>query len=430
MNLDHKIDETIIQILNDQKIIKKYALSPYDREIKKRREKQEGGMKGEQRQLKLHFNGISEALKEYYRPITNRILSLHLDRLEDQRIIKRSEFKPGLGRFCWLSENTKLALQLELPLKVKSERGEFSLWPEKHTEKNKKMYLLVLSFATIGFSVPEPVKDDYPPLGAFYDNKQNKAFTASPSPPLPGSSSSDFLHRHRDFENGWRFHYVKFKDTSEVEWYFKKLTEFEPPILSPVEQIEWIKKDRLKKKLEWPPVGEGKEIRYGIADKRLHEFLSYCIGMFGSTERIMEHIWSYERNPMTEETDWYRYIFGADYSKSYFLRVNEERSRLERIIGKTTKERKRVKAIADADYRACHEAGDFQSRKYKSACEIQMHFVGIERTDSIKSWSYYWHQKLSSEEYSDVNSNYGIIVDALMNIAYPDFMKDVFQPVR
>jgi hypothetical protein len=115
-----------------------------------------------------------------------------VDRLVDQKILERSEFKPGLGRFCWLSKNTKLAMQLELPLKVKSDRGEFLLWPEKRTDKNKKTYLLLLSLATIGVSVPQPVEDDlHPPLGAFYDKKQNKAFTATI--PLPDISVSDFF---------------------------------------------------------------------------------------------------------------------------------------------------------------------------------------------------------------------------------------------
>jgi hypothetical protein len=427
MQLDHKIDETIIQILNDEKIIKKYSLSIYDRAAEEIREKQKEVL--EEQQLKLHFNGILEALKEYYHAITNRILSLHLARLEDQRIIERSDFKPGLGRFCWLSKNIKLALQLELPIKVKSERGEFSLWPEKHTDKNKKSYLLLLSLAAIGVSVPKPVEDDSnPPLGAFYDNRQHKAFTMSK--PLPDISTSDFLHTDRDFNNNRRFHYVKFKNISEVEWYFQKLMEFKPPMLGPAEQIEWIKKVRHERKLKLPPSEEGEEKRYGIVDKRLHEFMSYCVGMFGFTETIMDHIWSYKRKPRDEEIEWYRYIYGEDDAKRYFTRINEERTHLERIIGKTDRERKRARAAAEADYKTCHEDGDFQSPKYNTAYKIQMHFVGIERADSIKSMSYYWHQKLSSEEYRDVRTNYGIITDALMNIAYPDFMENIFQPMR
>lgn len=395
MNLDYKIDITIIQILNDKQ---------------------------------LHFNGISEALKELYRQdITNRILNLHLERLREQGIIERSEFKPGLERFCSLSKNTKLALELGLPIYVKSKLREFLLWPEKHADLNKKSYLLLLSLSAIGVSVPHPVEDDLnPPFGSFYNKKQNKAFTMSTL--LPDISASDFLHRYRDFQNGWRFHYLKFRDTSDVEWYFQKLMEFKPPILGPAEQIEWIKKVRHERKLKLPPAEEGEEKRYGIVDKRLYEFMSYCVGMFGSTETIMDHVWSYERNQTKEEVEWYRYIYGEDYAKRYFIRVNEERRRLERIIGKTARERKRAKAAADADYKACFEAGDFQSPKYNSACEIQRHFVGIEEADSIKSWSYYWHQKLSGEEYNDVRANYSIITDALMNIVYPDFMKDVFHP--
>jgi hypothetical protein len=145
---------------------------------------------------------------------------------------------------------------------------------------------------------------------------------------------------------------------------------------------------------------------------------------------VMRHIWRYKRNPKLEEKEWYSYIYGKAYSTNYFIEVNEERSRLEKKIGKTTRQRKRAKAAADADYKTCLEAGDFQSPKYNSACEIQEHFAGIDTIDRIRSSPYYLHQKLSSEEYSDVHSNYGIIADILMNIAYPDFMKDVFQPEK
>jgi hypothetical protein len=301
------------------------------------------------------------------------------------------------------------------------------LWPEKNTEVNKTSYLLLLSLAAIGVSTPKPVEDDsHPPLGAFYDEKQNKAFTMST--PIPDISVTDFFHRYRDFHDGWRFRYIKFKDVSEIEWYFQKLMEFKPPILGPAEQIEWIKKVRHERKLKLPPSKEGEEKRYGIVDKKLRDFMQRTIALLGDTEMAMRHIWRYKRKPRPEEIEWYRYIYGEHRTNSYFTRINEERTRLERIIGKTDRERKRAKAAAETDYKTCHEAGDFQSPKYNTACKIQMHLVDIERADSIKSMSYYWHQKLSSEEYRDVRTNYSIITDALMNIAYPDFMKNIFQP--
>jgi hypothetical protein len=152
--------------------------------------------------------------------------------------------------------------------------------------------------------------------------------------------------------------------------------------------------------------------------------------MLGSTEIIMDYVWRYERKQMPEEMEWHRYIYGEDYGNRYFTRVNEKRSRLQGIIGKTEKERKRAKAVADTDYKTCREAGDNQSPKYKRACEILEHFAGTETTDSIKSWSYSLYQKLSSKEYDDVRANYSIIADALIMIAYPDFMKNIFQPAQ
>jgi hypothetical protein len=57
MQYDHKIDEAIIQALNDKIIIQKYALD--DKKTKKKREE-------------LHFDGIFKAVEELYHIITNR----------------------------------------------------------------------------------------------------------------------------------------------------------------------------------------------------------------------------------------------------------------------------------------------------------------------------------------------------------------------
>jgi hypothetical protein len=104
---------------------------------------------------------------------------------------------------------------------------------------------------------------------------------------------------------------------------------------------------------------------------------------------VMRYIWRYKRKPTLEEIEWYSCIHGKDRTSSYFMRVNEERNRLERIIRKTSKERKLAKDAADADYKRCCEAGDFQSPTYMSACEIRNHFAGIETIDRIRSSPYY-----------------------------------------
>jgi hypothetical protein len=411
MLIDYKIDKTIIQILNDEKIIKQYSSHVH------------GKKNG------LHFNGMLEALEDYYHAITRRVLSLHLARLKDEsnRIIDRSDFKPGLPRFYWLSRNTKLALELGLPIYLpiylKSKRREFQL--TEGTEENKKSYLLLLSLAAIGVSLPQPVEDELnAPLGSFYDQKLNKAFYMST--PLPDVAASDFLHRNRDFGNGNRFQYIKFKKKKEVEWYFQRLSEFEPPILGPAEEIEWIKMKRYERNLKLPPFEEN---RYGIVDKKLHEFMSYCVAMLSATATTMDYVWRYERGQETEERKWYEYIHGKVQAKHYFTRINEKRIQMERIIGKTTGERKKTKTAAEVDLKICREVGDFQSPKYKHAEEVLMYFVCIKQKYSLKSWPYSLHQKLSNKEYDNVRVNYSIIADALMKLAYPDFMNNIFPPI-
>ena len=111
MQYDNHLDDTIIRILNDNKIIQKYAWT-YTKTEKRREE--------------LHFKGILKAVEEYYRKVTHSMLSLHLTMLEKENIIERDkEFKNGHARFHRLTNNTKLALELELPIpKVRSKREE------------------------------------------------------------------------------------------------------------------------------------------------------------------------------------------------------------------------------------------------------------------------------------------------------------------
>jgi hypothetical protein len=86
--------------------------------------------------------------------------------LEKQKIIERDPFtKAGNPRFCRLSKNAKLDLELELPVTVKSKREENArhsssknniLLQETKKQKNKKVYILLcMSLVAIGFSIIE-----------------------------------------------------------------------------------------------------------------------------------------------------------------------------------------------------------------------------------------------------------------------------------
>jgi DNA-binding transcriptional ArsR family regulator len=94
--------------------------------------------------------------------ITSRVASRHLDLLENQGIIvrdKRDDWKIGTKRPCRLSNNTRLALELKLPIKVKRGKKEyFLLLPKEQSGINQKTYLLLIQLITINFRVPEPVK--------------------------------------------------------------------------------------------------------------------------------------------------------------------------------------------------------------------------------------------------------------------------------
>lgn len=428
MQYEHKIDEAIMKAINDKKIIQKYALE--DKKTKKKREE-------------LHFDGILKAVEELYgRAITHRILSLHLEALEKQKIIERDPFKAGNPRFYRLIKNSRLALELELPVKVQTKREENVrhssrknniLLRETKEQRNKKVYLLLMSLVAIGFSVPEPVNDNSKVEAGVFDigNKPHKM-----SAKLPGVSISDFFHKYRDSTNGWRFSYVKFKNESEVKWYFDKLSEYEPPLIKPISEIEWIKREQLQNRLSWPVEGE---TRYGIVDRQLHEFLLDCIGLLGQTQILIEHIWKYKRRPKREEVEWYQFLYGKHYTSSFFTKINQKRIRLKNA----TKQRKIAEAAAKADYKAADETGDFRSPKCKAAREVLDYIACGETTNmlinthlsdeeedettNIHTPSIRLFYKTVKEEYNNMCENYKVITDPLMNdIAYPQFLSSIW----
>jgi hypothetical protein len=342
MQYNHKINEAIVKALNNTK---------------------EG---------KRSFTDLLKIVKESHHAITRRILSLHLKALEKQKIIERDPFKPGVERFSWLHNNIKWDLELELPIpRVRTKREENvrlkgknkgSLLQETKKQKNKKVYGLMISLS-LGFSVSEPINDKIHRM----------------SNQLHGISISDFFHKYRDSANGWRFNYINFKDRSEVEWYFKKLMAYEPPIIRPVNEIEWIKMEHLQEKnLPWPIEGE---TRYGIVDKKLHECLQSCITLLGATEILMGYIWKYKRKPTRQEVEWHKFIYGKNHTNDFFLKTNQRRSQL----------KKATKIAAD------------------------------ETINRIKVFPHKFYREIE-EKYDNISENYKVIIDQLIRIAYPGFM--------
>jgi DNA-binding HxlR family transcriptional regulator len=351
----------------------------------------------------IHFNGLLEIVKKHHPKTTRRMLSRHLRMMEENKpkIIERDPFRSGGKRNIRLTKNVRWALDLEMSTpKVKSKKEEKSprhiILKQTKEERNKKAYLLLLSLATIGFTIPEPVNDiSKVEAGDFLIRSKPHRISSI----LPGASIKDFFHEYRDFLNKGRFRDVKFKDTSDIEQYFKKIAEHEPPIIMPINDIGWIKREQLEKKLPWPIEGE---TRYGIADKLLHEWLNYCIILLGHTEMLLEHIWRYKRNPRREEISWYEFIYGKTRAKRFFLGADLERSEL-RKGGKNT--------ILSGVYRGFTSSDVLDS--------------GIETIERIKLSPMTHYQRLLEEKYSDIYAKYGIITKPLMDIAYPDFMKDI-----
>ena len=271
-----------------------------------------------------------------------------------------------------------------------------------------------MSLVAIGFSVPEPVNHNSKVKAGDF-NIGNKLYRMSGT--LPGVSISDFFHEYRDSANGWRFRYIKFKDTLEVKWYFNKLGEYEPPLIKPIGEIEWIKREQIQKGLPWPVEGE---TRYGIVDRQLHDFLLDCIGLLDETQILMEHIWKYKRRPKSEEVEWHQLLYEKRYTSSFFTKINQKRS----MLKNATKQRKEAETAPKADYKAAVETDNFRSTKYKSACDILDYIAGGETTNNLINTDRGKFYETLEEKHNSLHENYKVITGPLMNeIAHPRFIK-------
>ncbi|HET7391476.1 MAG TPA: hypothetical protein VFJ51_11675 [Nitrososphaeraceae archaeon] len=99
----------------------------------------------------------------------------------------------------------------------------------------------------------------------------------------------------------------------------------------------------------------------------------------------MRYIWKYERKPKPEEIAWYEDIYGKQYTKSYFVDVNQKRNWLKKKVGTKANQTKKVQANAEAICKNAVEAGDTESAEYKTAHMILDFIDGHKMINRCKS---------------------------------------------
>ncbi len=90
--------------------------------------------------------------------------------------------------------------------------------------------------AVIGSTRLEPIVGEIMFGDIYLNNKPRRQFI------MPGVSVCDFFPKHQDISNAQIFSNIHFHKKSEVELYFNKLKEFDPPIIGPIDEVGWVKR--------------------------------------------------------------------------------------------------------------------------------------------------------------------------------------------
>ena len=360
---------------------------------------------------KLGFNELLAILRDSYPNITRRVLSRHLNLLEKQAIIERDQFMPGVKRNSWLSVDTKWMLTLGWGVEGKSkweEEGHYRYFPgfvqqtgrnKREIDRNKKVCILLMFLATFGSTRVKTVVGKAVPGDIYLGGKARRQFI------MPGVSVSDFFLKYRDISNACIFSYIRFHKKSEVEWYFNKLEEFDPPIIGPIDDVSWFKIKLVQSGLDLPTIRGPRdmvrkehdkailytrETRYVIANEQLYRFFERCIILLHESIQTMEIIWRYKNEPTDEERRWFVYFYGERRANQLFMKFRQRRFEIKNI----------------------------QKQELKDAKNRTKNYI-------IDAHAHY--QLLIGNDYEQITKDYKFITNAFLELVYPRFMLEMYK---
>lgn len=299
--------------------------------------------------------------------------------------IKRNE-KGRIIVEYFLTENTRLNRLWGIYENIKTNR-EAKKSHESLADSlyKQKAYLLITYLAAFGLDYYETTSRPRP--GNFEivynDNNSKRKYQAFSTSTLAGVSKND-LPLKGSINRAAVFTYMDFKE-SEVKKFFKVLREHNPPILKPFLGNEFGDSN---------DTSNG-DARYSIANKGLKDVITTCwAGMYANAAMRMEHTWSYLRwpSPLSGEADWYVSIVGNKRAVEFIEKVQKKRNQLNK---KNKKEKLDI-------------------TKYKE--------------DMIKVYDrsiIHWYKEVMSKKYEKIRQRYSIIIDPLIETAYPKFLREL-----
>lgn len=308
--------------------------------------------------------------------VSRDTLNDHLKIMEEQEIIKKDPletFEIGKKRYIRLTHKTKRERKRGIFEGVKSKGEANSLIRDKRI-----LIMFILSNAMLGFHFkrsshrrPGDVPSLKGPVG--YSMRT-----------LGGTTAGDLMRlKDTTLSYNKKFAYLKISK-HRIEQIIKSLRNDFPAILRPIQ-------------------ADGK-IRLKIEDESLERFVIFCDNMLREIVTWLEFRWilkkTRSRIRKQKETQWYGKIFGPVMIREFFVKINERRMRDDNFNRGYLNENNLGKTQVDYIVKRINE----NELKRKE-----------ETIQSYVNWI---------EKFSKIKENYPEFYSLIMEIVYPDFLKE------
>jgi hypothetical protein len=189
--------------------------------------------------------------------------------------------------------------------------------------KRKRLYQLLFFIASSGAGRLKPNPKLEPGNIVLYDADSKPAMYSYYN--ITGVGASDFSVEPKEIigQGGALTDVVVDLPDSEIAKLFEMLLKDKRPLIKPIDDV-------------------GGEIRYGIANQSLADYIADCWVLFSFVKWRMEKTWKYIRKPNTkDEIEWYVFFYGKTKAKSFFIEAEEtrRRSKLDSKIRESFKDR-------------------------------------------------------------------------------------------
>jgi len=369
----------------------------------------------------LNFTQIYELLLNLNRKISKTTVSRHLQKMESQGIVyKDGKTRRYNTKLYYLSPSAQQELRFGIFEGVKSKREVRKHYEEieneslSNTEKNKKMYVLLLLQSASGSSRWSVVDKAEPGLSSRY-NPRTRRYETIEQYELPGVTIGDIVgHKHEGLDH--IFQHENFEE-SETENCIKILQE------------EFDLYDKIK-----PMYRENGEVGIEIIDDLLKEFFQMCGAIFAYVDiRISKTLVckrGVRKGLLLDALKWFISFFGRDRLNSLYNRM--ERDLAQRIDlfkkGKNIMKIKKTKKKIISDY---FSSFLFEIDRWDKLIIATYHYrVKCDKRYRHVSKKYLGKYDKYCNYVSSLPKKYSVLIDKLLEMVYPKFLRQYHQSNR